>query len=194
MAWGAASSRGRAFGNSAGSADRHSSGGGRNRLDDVDCVILSRGRHFPAGGGDSHEVSQLGLGSLRRLYHATTGHSFMGRLAVVGIVVPRPFDWNFTGPAWMGERDVGVRSAKPLHYESGAAPRGLNGSETCKTNFLTERCLMKVREVMTQYPQCCRLSDMAQTVAQMFRDHDIGAMPVLSNGESRRLEGIITDR
>jgi len=53
---------------------------------------------------------------------------------------------------------------------------------------------MKVREVMTQYPQCCRLSDMAQTVAQMFRDQDIGSMPVLSDGESRRLEGIITDR
>jgi CBS domain-containing protein len=53
---------------------------------------------------------------------------------------------------------------------------------------------MKVREVMTQYPQCCRVSDMAQMVAQMFRDQDIGAMPVLSDGESRRLEGIVTDR
>jgi len=53
---------------------------------------------------------------------------------------------------------------------------------------------MKVREVMTQYPQCCRVSDMAQTVAQMFRDQDIGAMPVLSDGGSRRLEGIVTDR
>src|SRR5712691_417498 len=129
MAWGAASSRGRAFGNSAGSADRHSSGGGRARLDDVDCVILSRGRHFPAGGGDSHEVSELGLGSLRRLYHATTGHSFMVRLAVVGIVVPRPFDWNFTGTAWMGERDVGVRSATSPNYDWRPAPRSLNGIE-----------------------------------------------------------------
>jgi len=53
---------------------------------------------------------------------------------------------------------------------------------------------MKVREVMTQYPHCCRVSDMAQTVAQMFRDQDIGAMPVLSDGGSRRLEGIVTDR
>src|SRR5882724_6589156 len=53
---------------------------------------------------------------------------------------------------------------------------------------------MKVRDVMTQYPQCCHLGDMAQTVAQMFRDQDIGAMPVLSDGESQRLEGIITDR
>ena len=59
----------------------------------------------------------------------------MGRLAVVGTVVSRSFDWDFTGLAWMGARDVGVRSAKPLHYESGAAPRGLNGIEACKTNF-----------------------------------------------------------
>jgi len=53
---------------------------------------------------------------------------------------------------------------------------------------------MKVRDVMTQYPQCCCLSDIAQTVAQMFRDQDIGAMPVLADHESQRLEGIITDR
>ena len=53
---------------------------------------------------------------------------------------------------------------------------------------------MKVREVMTQYPQCCHLNDLAQIVAQMFRNEDIGAMPVLSDGDSRRLVGIITDR
>ena len=51
---------------------------------------------------------------------------------------------------------------------------------------------MRVREVMTQYPQCCHIGDVAQTVAQIFRDEDIGAMPVLSDGE--RLEGVITDR
>jgi CBS domain-containing protein len=53
---------------------------------------------------------------------------------------------------------------------------------------------MKIREVMTHSPQCCYLSDLSQTVAQMLRDEDIGAMPVLSDRESRRLEGIITDR
>src|SRR5437868_8927251 len=57
-----------------------------------------------------------------------------------------------------------------------------------------ERFLMKVKQVMTHYPQCCHLNDTAQTVARMFRDEDIGAMPVLSDGDSRRLEGIITDR
>src|SRR5258707_12842384 len=108
MARRAPSSRGRTLGNSAGPADCHSSGSGRARLDDVDCVLLSRRRDFPAGGGDSYEVSKLGLGSFRRGYHATAGHSFMGRLAVVGTVVSRPFDWNFTDPARMGARDAGV--------------------------------------------------------------------------------------
>jgi hypothetical protein len=53
-------------------------------------------------------------------------------------VVSRPFDWNFTGPAWMGERDVGVRSARSPNYDWGPAPRGLNGIAPCKTNFKGE--------------------------------------------------------
>jgi HSP20 family protein len=53
---------------------------------------------------------------------------------------------------------------------------------------------MRVRELMTQNPVCCLLSDVAQTVAQILRDEDIGSMPVVSDGEQKRLEGIITDR
>ena len=53
---------------------------------------------------------------------------------------------------------------------------------------------MRVRELMTQNPVCCLLSDVAQTVAQILRDEDIGSVPVVSDGEQKRLEGIITDR
>src|SRR5712671_5637197 len=53
---------------------------------------------------------------------------------------------------------------------------------------------MRVRELMTQNPVCCLLSDVAQTVAQVLRDEDIGSVPVVSDGEQKRLEGIITDR
>jgi hypothetical protein len=35
----------------------------------------------------------------------------------------------------MGERHVGVRSAKSPHNECGPAPRRLNGIEVCKSNF-----------------------------------------------------------
>ena len=53
---------------------------------------------------------------------------------------------------------------------------------------------MRVREMMTQNPVCCLPSDMAQRVAQTLRDENIGSMPVVSDRESKRLEGIITDR
>lgn len=53
---------------------------------------------------------------------------------------------------------------------------------------------MKVKDVMTQHPVVCLAADTAQFVAKAFRDEDIGAMPVVSDRESQRLEGIITDR
>jgi CBS domain-containing protein len=53
---------------------------------------------------------------------------------------------------------------------------------------------MRVQEVMTHHPICCRPKDTAQTVAKILRDADIGSMPVISDGDSKRLEGIITDR
>jgi CBS domain-containing protein len=52
---------------------------------------------------------------------------------------------------------------------------------------------MRVQDVMTHHPVCCRPSDTAQTVAKILRDADIGSMPVISDGDSK-LEGIITDR
>lgn len=51
---------------------------------------------------------------------------------------------------------------------------------------------MKVSDVMTKNPVCCRLTDTAQEVAKILRDEDIGSVPILSEGG--KLEGIITDR
>jgi len=51
---------------------------------------------------------------------------------------------------------------------------------------------MKVKDIMTPNPVCCRISDTAQMVAKMLRDSDIGSIPVLSDGG--KLEGVITDR
>jgi CBS-domain-containing membrane protein len=53
---------------------------------------------------------------------------------------------------------------------------------------------MKVREIMTQDPICCVLTDTAQRVAQMLRDDDIGSIPVVEDQQSRKLVGMITDR
>jgi len=47
---------------------------------------------------------------------------------------------------------------------------------------------------MTTDPVCCLATDSAQKVAGIFRKQDIGSMPVVTDHESRKLIGIITDR
>jgi CBS domain-containing protein len=53
---------------------------------------------------------------------------------------------------------------------------------------------MKIETVMTKQPICCGPSDTVQRVAQMMRQQDVGAIPVVSDMVSKRLVGIITDR
>jgi CBS domain-containing protein len=53
---------------------------------------------------------------------------------------------------------------------------------------------MRVKDVMTQHPVCCRTTDSAQSVAKTLRDEDVGSLPVIADADSRRLVGIITDR
>ena len=50
---------------------------------------------------------------------------------------------------------------------------------------------MNVREVMTPNPRTVQLSDTLQTAAQIMRDEDTGAVPVIEDG---RVVGMITDR
>src|SRR5215469_16268898 len=53
---------------------------------------------------------------------------------------------------------------------------------------------MKVREGMTPNPICCLATDSAQKVAAILRKQDVGSIPVVTDHESRKLIGIITDR
>ena len=53
---------------------------------------------------------------------------------------------------------------------------------------------MKVRDGMTPDPVCCLATDSAQKVAGILCKQDVGAIPVVSDHESRKLIGIITDR
>jgi CBS domain-containing protein len=53
---------------------------------------------------------------------------------------------------------------------------------------------MKVRDVMTKTVVCCTPSDTAEKAAQLMRDRNVGAIPVVSDVTSRHLEGILTDR
>jgi CBS domain-containing protein len=53
---------------------------------------------------------------------------------------------------------------------------------------------MKIREVMTPNPVCCTPETSLREVAEMFVEHDCGAVPVVDNRESLRTLGIVTDR
>jgi CBS domain-containing protein len=51
---------------------------------------------------------------------------------------------------------------------------------------------MKVSELMTENPICCRPRDTVRQVARMMRDQEVVLVPVVS--ESEKLVGVITDR
>ncbi len=53
---------------------------------------------------------------------------------------------------------------------------------------------MKARELMTSNPECVTQEDSLQRAASIMRDRDVGAVPVVSDNNSRRLVGIVTDR
>jgi CBS domain-containing protein len=53
---------------------------------------------------------------------------------------------------------------------------------------------MKVREAMTPNPVCCIPTDTIQRAAQILRDEDVGALPVVADQQSLKLIGMITDR
>jgi len=53
---------------------------------------------------------------------------------------------------------------------------------------------MKCSDVMTVNPSCCLTTDTVYQAAQLIKREDVGSIPILSDLESRRLEGIITDR
>src|SRR5438093_11793633 len=53
---------------------------------------------------------------------------------------------------------------------------------------------MKVKEVMTPTPACCTPDTSLQGVAEMFVEHDCGAVPVVESLESMTPIGIVTDR
>lgn len=53
---------------------------------------------------------------------------------------------------------------------------------------------MKARDIMTRDPQTVTSNDTLSRAAQIMREADIGMVPVVDDGSSRRLRGVITDR
>ena len=53
---------------------------------------------------------------------------------------------------------------------------------------------MEVRDAMTPDPVCCLTTDSAQKVAGILCKQGVGSIPVVTDHETRKLIGIITDR
>lgn len=53
---------------------------------------------------------------------------------------------------------------------------------------------MKCKEFMTENPVFCVSADSVASVAQLMKDLDIGAVPVVTNPDERILIGLVTDR
>lgn len=53
---------------------------------------------------------------------------------------------------------------------------------------------MRVSEIMTPDPACCKPDTSLTEVARLMADCDCGAIPVVDNPESRKPVGVVTDR
>jgi CBS domain-containing protein len=53
---------------------------------------------------------------------------------------------------------------------------------------------MKSKEVMTKDPSCCVATDSAFEAAQLMKSENVGSIPVVNDTDSKKLEGIVTDR
>ena len=49
-------------------------------------------------------------------------------------------------------------------------------------------------DIMTSNPTCCLASDPVTEAAQIMKNEDVGAVPVVEDQTSKKLVGIITDR
>ncbi len=54
--------------------------------------------------------------------------------------------------------------------------------------------MKKCNEVMTEKPVCCLPGDMVAEAAQLMKNENIGPIPVIENGQTQKLVGIVTDR
>ena len=54
--------------------------------------------------------------------------------------------------------------------------------------------MTKCSEVMTKNPVACLPDDLVAKVAQVMKKEDVGPVPIVENGQTRKLVGIVTDR
>jgi CBS domain-containing protein len=53
---------------------------------------------------------------------------------------------------------------------------------------------MTCNEIMTSNPECCLPTDSVIKAAKMMKSEDVGPIPIVTDKDSRKLAGILTDR
>lgn len=53
---------------------------------------------------------------------------------------------------------------------------------------------MRCNEIMTSNPECCLPSDSVVKAAKLMKSEDVGPIPIVTDRDSRKLAGIVTDR
>src|SRR5207253_534100 len=96
------------------------------RLDTAVRVILHGHRPVPLDCRDQAEVSRLGLGGFRRRGYTLTRNPALGRLALVGILVPRLVNRNCAAAAWLVARDDCSSASQLAGSAQRVAPRRVN--------------------------------------------------------------------
>src|SRR5260370_2351088 len=76
--------------------------------------------------------------------------------------------------------------------EASASPR--RGVPVGRTTARARGGLMKVQDIMSKTLSCCAATDPLQKAAQLMKEQDVGAIPVVNDCDERKLLGIITDR
>ncbi|HET9913991.1 MAG TPA: CBS domain-containing protein [Anaerolineales bacterium] len=54
--------------------------------------------------------------------------------------------------------------------------------------------MKKCNEIMTKNPVCCLPNDSVAKAAELMKSENIGSIPVVENGQTQKLVGIVTDR
>lgn len=92
-------------------------------MDIAFCILLYCHRYFSYGRGLPAEISQLGVGCIRRSGHTSVGYFTLGGVALVRLLVSGNCRRDFIGLARMGLCDVGICGPQP----AGAHPAKARG-------------------------------------------------------------------
>lgn len=144
-------------------------GGRQGRVDEVGHTGIYPGPGpTPAGDADIRFAAAWGQGERGAAGYEDSGVSEISTIA--------------GQPGIIGATTPGIEAQPPPQPTAGEQPAGL----------LEQEHRRYCRDIMTSNPVCCMSGDTVDRAAQIMKEHDVGAVPVIDS--SKKLLGIVTDR